>query len=249
MVMIHLDDGFLFGQAVFTTMKVIQGQPIWLDRHLKRLSQSADYLGFKSSADEVWVRDYILEQKITNAAVKLVVSDRNRLISHRQDPYGLELLDPISIGLANTHRHSSNQLLQHKTTMYWQNKMALGQTRQSGNFEVCFLNEKDHICEGSFTNLFFIKDDKLYTPNLEAGLLAGLMREWVMDQYPVVEGPISWSQVPDFQAVFISNCLMGVRPASRLGNYQYSQHEMVKQIHQRWMEEIKPKNKPDLGIL
>ena len=43
--------------------------------------------------------------------------------------------------------------------------------------EVIWLNENAHICEGSFTNIFWFDDEAWHTPSLETGILAGTARE------------------------------------------------------------------------
>ena len=69
---IQLDDGFFFGQAVFTTMKIVAGQPVWLDQHLDRLKASAEYLGFESHVSKDHVKDYLRVNGTVDAALKIV---------------------------------------------------------------------------------------------------------------------------------------------------------------------------------
>ncbi|MGF3141443.1 aminotransferase class IV [Facklamia sp. P13064] len=224
MAYIKLDEGFLFGQGVFTTLKVINGQALFLDQHLSRLCQSAKALGFKSSITKNVIVNSINEKEMVDGALKIILSPGNLVLQERSDPYGKRFLPAKPLKLAKWQRHSSNTLLQHKSTMYLANKINLKQIREKRAFECIFLNEKDQITEGSFTNLFFVKDQELITAPTSAGLLPGIMRQWVLDHFPVTIRPIDWQERQTFQAGFMTNCLMGITPIKTLESTHYQDH-------------------------
>ena len=43
---IKLDEGFLFGLGAFETIAVENGKPLFLEQHLNRMQESADFLKF-----------------------------------------------------------------------------------------------------------------------------------------------------------------------------------------------------------
>jgi branched-subunit amino acid aminotransferase/4-amino-4-deoxychorismate lyase len=55
--------------------------------------------------------------------------------------------------------------------------------------EVIWTNENGHICEGSFTNIFFYNSQgQLCTPSLDSNILAGIMRSQIMETFEVIQG-------------------------------------------------------------
>ncbi len=55
--------------------------------------------------------------------------------------------------------------------------------------EVIWCNEHGHICEGSFTNIFFYNTQgQLCTPSLDCNILPGIMRSKIMETFEVIEG-------------------------------------------------------------
>ncbi|WP_069300319.1 aminotransferase class IV family protein [Neptunicoccus sediminis] len=78
--------------------------------------------------------------------------------------------------------------------------------------ELLFLNENGHLCEGTITNLFVERDGVLLTPPLSCGLLAGVLRQEMLDTGRAQEAFLT---VPDLQGnpVFVGNSLRGLIPA------------------------------------
>ncbi|PLS23469.1 aminotransferase class IV family protein [Neptunicoccus cionae] len=78
--------------------------------------------------------------------------------------------------------------------------------------ELLFLNENGQLCEGTITNLFVERDGKLLTPPLSCGLLAGVLRQELLETGRAQEAVL---RVPDLQdnPVFVGNSLRGLIPA------------------------------------
>ncbi len=52
---------------------------------------------------------------------------------------------------------------------------------EKGYDEVLFINVHDELAEGAVSNLFWVKDNKLYTPSLNTGILNGITRRKIID--------------------------------------------------------------------
>ena len=89
---------------------------------------------------------------------------------------------------------------------------------KKGYNDVLFLNEKGFICETSCANIFFIKNDKIFTPFSQNGLLNGIIRKWIIENYNVLEKNIKLSEINDFDEVFVSNSLVGIMPVNSINN-------------------------------
>lgn len=79
------------------------------------------------------------------------------------------------VGLAQVRLRSDDPWLRLKSS----NRAAYDTARATlpqGLDEVIFANERDEICDGTITTVFFDKGAGLRTPPLEAGLLPGVLR-------------------------------------------------------------------------
>lgn len=74
--------------------------------------------------------------------------------------------------------------------------------------EVIFLNERNEVCEGTITNLFFDRGEGLRTPPLSSGLLPGVLRA----ELNCPEEVLSAHDLPDVR-LWVGNALRGLIPA------------------------------------
>ena len=79
--------------------------------------------------------------------------------------------------------------------------------------EVIFLNENEQVCEGSFTSLFIQKGGKFLTPALSCGLLAGVLRQEMVEAGDAVEALLKLDDIVSAEKIFIGNSLRGLMPA------------------------------------
>ena len=109
------------------------------------------------------------------------------------------------IGFSDVPMRSDNRLLFHKTTfrdIYEQ---------QRGLFDVVFRNEKGEITEGTRTNIIVRFGDRFFTPPVEAGLLPGTCRSWLMSgRTGVTEKNLYPDDLYSADEVFICNALRGM---------------------------------------
>lgn len=78
--------------------------------------------------------------------------------------------------------------------------------------EVIWTNEKDEICEGSFTNVFFEDDaGQFHTPYLEANILDGVMRAKAIKATGAIERSIKADELSSFKKVFLTNAMVGLK--------------------------------------
>src|ERR1700756_261441 len=77
------DRGFLFGEGVFTTVRVQKGRAEWLTRHFERLKDHSRQLGIESPIlDEKMVAQLIRENRAVDGIwrLKIVVTQRSLLM-------------------------------------------------------------------------------------------------------------------------------------------------------------------------
>lgn len=207
---IEFDDGFSFGKGAFETIKVVDRKALFLDAHLKRLKNSLDFFGITKEIDEEKIISYIKNADEDNFALKIIVSDKNFILSSREDNYRNE--DKLfKLKISPVRRNTTSKVIYHKSLSYYENILEHRWAISKGFDSALFLNEREEVAETSFANIFFVKDDEIFTPTLSSGLLKGTMRDYLINNYKICEKVISNSEIKDFDEVFISNSLMGVR--------------------------------------
>lgn len=85
----------------------------------------------------------------------------------------------------------------------------------------------DHIIEGTMSNIFFVRDDKVITPELSRCGVAGVMREVVIDRLqregiPVTIRPVALGELGEMEEAFCSNSLIHVWPIRQIGDREFS---------------------------
>ena len=83
--------------------------------------------------------------------------------------------------------------------------------RQSGTFEAVFTDPQGRLTEGSFTNIFVERGDKLLTPPLERGLMPGLLRQRLIDEGKAEEADLTPDDLKD--GFLIGNMVRGLMKA------------------------------------
>lgn len=225
---------FRYGEGFFTTTRVKNYVPLWLDDHIKRLMDSLadfnmeipDAKEMKSAADR-WPRKNNLKDGfmrimcwVQESEVKVFLTGGK--INNTPDKlHGLKT--------AFYHRHRSNPLLGYKTFNYWPNNLAYNDAVKQGYYEAVFLNEKGEICETSRCNIFWTRGETLYTPETGCGLLKGIARDKVLYladklEIKVLQGKFQIKELEQADEVFLTNSVRGIIGISNFEKrYSYNQ--------------------------
>ncbi len=186
------DQGFLYGAGIFETMRAYGGSIFLLERHVQRLLASAPLLGisgFDAATLQQACRDTVAANRLESARVRLTVSQgtlKRPTILVQAQPYKPPVPEKYRDGyravVSSQPRYSRSLVISHKTTNYLECLLAREQARESGFDEALFLNEAEYLTEGAASNIFVVlKDGRLVTPPVEAGLLTGITRGFVLE--------------------------------------------------------------------
>lgn len=164
----------------FSLIETLRWQPdagfLRLDQHLRRLSRSADALGFRQPQDAKGK----LEKEVSGDVplrVRLVMTYRGKMdvTASPFEPVPEETVWRLKV--AKTKLQSEDSLFRHKTTRREPYEAARAEFSKEEADEVILLNERDEVCEGTITNIFAeAADGMLLTPPLTSGLLPGVLR-------------------------------------------------------------------------
>ncbi|MCW2838901.1 MAG: 4-amino-4-deoxychorismate lyase [Aeromicrobium sp.] len=211
-----LDHGMIVGDGVFETIQVSRNQPFALTRHLDRLVRSAEGLGI-GKPDVPAIREGIAAtmdgQDIGFGRIRITVTSG---IGPLGSPRGSSQLTQVVIAEPSTQppdvaeivtvpwpRNERGALAGLKTTSYAENALMIEHAYARGASEAVMPNTAGMLCEATGSNIMYVVGERLITPTLAAGPLAGVTRalvlEWCAGEIDVVEqdAPIDVLQTAD----------------------------------------------------
>jgi branched-chain amino acid aminotransferase len=206
------DHGLTVGDAVFEAVKVVDGKPFALRRHLERLERSAaglGLLGLDTGAVRRGVAAVLEGDAMPLGRLRITVTGGNAPLGSGRgdDPLTTIVvaapMDPApettAVITVPWPRNERGALAGLKTTSYAENVVALAAAREKGASEAVFANLAGHLCEGTGTNVFYVVDGEVRTPTLASGCLAGVTRALVLEWFGAreVDEPIDVAATAD----------------------------------------------------
>src|SRR5690606_24800379 len=228
------DHGFTVGDGVFEAVKVVDGQPFALTRHLDRLGRSAHGLGLPAVDTELvraGVAAVLAEEPPALGRLRITVTGGPAPMgSGRGDAeptlvVAVSPMDPpapdVALVTVPWPRNERGALAGLKTTSYAENVVALAHATERGADEAIFANLAGDLCEGTGTNVFYATDGVLRTPTLASGCLAGVTRalllQWLAEAgVAAVEEDAPVGVLAGADEVFVVSTTRDVQPVRRV---------------------------------
>jgi len=247
--------GFRFGDGVFETMKFKKGKIIFLDEHLSRLWQGLKR--FQFDLPKLFTPDYLESQILALIQKNKHNAARIRLTIFRGNGglYDPENLHPNFIieswNLPETNGDLNENGLQCilfkdalksvdafsnlKHNNYLPYLMGALQAKKMKCNDAIIFNTNLNICDSTIANVFLIKKNIIYTPALSEGCIAGIMREFIINELRkndinVIEQSITETDLANADEVFLTNSIYNMRWVSAIDNFSY-QNKMTREIY------------------
>jgi branched-chain amino acid aminotransferase len=220
------DHGLMVGDGVFETVKIVHGRSFALTRHLDRLKLSAQRMDLP--APDV---DAIAEgvEKLLAAAPAWALGRIRITYTSGPGPLGSDRGDqgttsvvivdeqkpfPVTanVTVVPWPRNERGALAGVKSTSYGDNAKALAYAKARGGGEAIFGNLAGHLCEGTGSNVFIVRDGRLITPTLASGCLAGVTRALVLEWCGGEEADVPLSALYEAEEAFLTSTTRDVQP-------------------------------------
>jgi branched-chain amino acid aminotransferase len=145
----------------------------------------------------------------------------NLLITAAQfAPYPAESYEKgVRVALTNYRQNAHDPFAGHKTTCYGPRLTALKEAHQRLATESLWFTTENLLAEGSVSNVFLVKDGRLYTPPVQTPVLPGIARRTVIElaeaaDIPCCEQPLAIDDLLAADEVFLTNVIMEVLPVT-----------------------------------
>jgi branched-subunit amino acid aminotransferase/4-amino-4-deoxychorismate lyase len=232
------DRGLLLGDGLFETLLFTRGELVLAEAHARRMVEGAAVLGLPAPSPAVFVecalaavRDAGLAQ--ARAAVRITLTagsggrgpDRPAQLAPRlfaTAAPSTRPTAPAALFVAQTRRNQASPASRLKTLAYLDNVLARREATAAGADEAVMLNTLGEVTCAAAANLFWLAEGVLFTPAPETGCLGGVMAWQVADAGAAMGIEVRPVRAPaeallDADAIFLTNSLIGVRPAHMAG--------------------------------
>lgn len=239
--------GYKYGDALFETLKVVNGKIFFWEDHYFRLMSSMRILRMEIPMNFTmeFLEEEILKTVEANQLLKATARVRlnvdrgeggkylplkdveinfNILVENHNQPFYISLpFEEYTVDLYKDYYMAPGLLSGLKSN----NKavQVIGSIYASENqLNNCLvLNTNKNVIEGLNGNLFLVKGDVIKTPPLEDGCLKGVMRKQILDllknnpNYQLQEASISPFELQKADELFITNVIVGIQS---IGKYR-----------------------------
>jgi branched-chain amino acid aminotransferase len=215
-----------------------------LDRHCRRLSDSAKLLNYDLPAEKIQqiIIDFVKKNNPSKPfyirpfvyTSDLGIAPRLHKIEKDFFIYGLELGDylppgGISCRISSWYRQEDRSLpLRGKISgAYITSSLAKTEAVESGFDEAILMNSQGKVCEASGMNIFMVRNNKLITPGFNQDILEGITRDSVITiardlGIEVEERAIDKTELLIADEVFLSGTAAKVTPVKQIESYHLS---------------------------
>lgn len=218
----------LFGAGVFDTVKCGPGVLYWLSEHIAR------FLGFCQE----------LEIPVRRSPDKIAADARACLAANTWGPPALKILATLraedaadlfvvvaerrgypsvvyergaSLAVSPDRQNERGGLAGKKTLNYFERYLARRAATRREVLDWLYLDTRGNVSEGTFLNVFWVRDGAVRTPAPSAGILAGITRTVALDilmreKTPVSEGLFPLADLLAADEAFLTSSVLEVAP-------------------------------------
>jgi branched-chain amino acid aminotransferase len=239
--------GLRYGDGLFETIKMINGKLLFEDDHFARLWKGLKALEFdipkNLTVDFLQKEMTALAQKNghANAArirLNIVRGDGGLYDAKNHLPNYIIQSWPLApsngewnsnglvLGIYEASKKSCDLLSNLKHNNYLPYVLAALKAKSQKWNDAIVLNTNGRICDTTIANIFIVKDGAVFTPSLQEGCVAGVMRRVVIQQVlksgiDLIEKEISISELLAADEVFLTNSIYNIRWVQGIGDITF----------------------------
>ena len=229
------DRGLIYGDGLYETIRVRNGKCVRFRRHIERLFNGARVLGFNESVfeldfgktiDEVLQANRLADARVRVTVTRGVSTDPGKMggagageptVVVTADVLPEPGLEPTRVIISSLRRDEKSPLVGVKTLNCLPSVVALAEARDQGADDAVLLNTRGKIAEGTSANVFLLLGDRLVTPSLDQGCLAGTVRAAVLELaaelgFEAAEFVIEPDALREADELFFTSAIKLIRP-------------------------------------
>lgn len=249
------DRGLHYGDGVFETLKVQSGSLQHWREHMARLQMGCQRL--QLPPPDITVLKSEAEQLINqrgnsgNAILKIIITrgsgQRGYKLPVPQEPTRILAIHPfpdypqsywthgVKMVICKTRLACNRRLAGIKHLNRLEQILASSEWEDSEIVDGVMLDKDQHVIEGTMSNLFWVHEDKLCTPDLSECGVEGVMRKQILQlakelQLPVMIGHYFIEDFLSADEILITNSIYGIWPVRQIDQYEFNPGSKTKQL-------------------
>ena len=221
----------LYGKGIFTTVAIRDGQPFLWEKHWRRLLDNSKTVSIDLSA---YSEKETLDQLTTSIENDGIVNGRARLTFLDESPSPLWPTQPtvktslhimtgdlragseeFRLTVSTYTANSCSPLAGVKSCNYLENLLAIEEAQARGFHEAVRVNERGFVTGCCMSNIFWLRDEELYTPSLATGCLPGTTREFVLENVVCREVEVGIDELEKADSIFLTSAGLGITQVAK----------------------------------
>ncbi len=244
------DRALHYGDGLFETIAVIDGQPRLWSKHMVRLQQGCERLGLPlPDSEQLYAEAHTLCADQARAVLKIIYSrgsggrgyrapekvTSQRLLFRYPWPDTVDTRQGIRLRLCDTPLACNPALAGIKHLNRLEQVLARAEWDDTAIYEGLMCDLDGRVKEGTMSNLFWVKDAQLYTPDMGRCGVAGVMRSQVMTLAAemglcIETAESSPEELKQMDELFITNALIGILPVAHFDGVDFTSHTLTHRL-------------------
>jgi len=246
------DRGFMYGDGLFETMRVVNGRPFRMAQHLERMTRGADFLKIKSPFKpkelEKFAAQLIEKNQMTDAILRVTLTRgpgvrgytpgaeaKPTMVMTLHAVPALEKMLEWSLITSSLRIAASDALASFKTTSKILYVMARAEAAEKGADEALLINSNGEVAETASGNLFWVYQDNICTTPTGRGVLPGITRAIVLEICQSLglqtnKRVIKPEALRNSGGIFVTQSAFGIVPISTFDGEPVTPSPLVDQI-------------------
>ncbi|GAB4516078.1 MAG: aminotransferase class IV [Allomuricauda sp.] len=245
----HNNRAFKYGDALFETVRYVNGTLFFWEDHYFRLMASMRILRMEIPMDftleflEEEIKKTIESNQLESGAVRVrltvfrndgglytpATNDVSYVIETNamESPFFIIEEKPYEVELFKDYYVNKDMLSNLKSTNKILNVVAGVYAQENGYANCLLVNTDKKVVEAINGNLFLVKGNQIKTPPLSDGCLDGIIRKNLMkliagsEDYDLVEDSVSPFELQKMDEMFLTNSIVGIQPISKYRKKEY----------------------------
>jgi branched-subunit amino acid aminotransferase/4-amino-4-deoxychorismate lyase len=222
----------LYGKGIFTTLAIYNTKPFLWEKHWRRLQENSaklniDLTDFDEDIAKIALSQIILQNNLETGRARLTFFDESangiwNLESQNKTGFLITTADlresktEIRLTVSPFPVNSKSPLANVKSCNYLENLLAFDEAKKRGFDEAIRLNEKSEIASASMANIFWVKDEKIFTPSLETGCLAGTTRSFLLENFSIGGKITNFAEINLADEIFLTSAGIGLKSVRKI---------------------------------
>ncbi|SHH45961.1 aminotransferase class IV [Thermosipho atlanticus] len=237
-------DSITRGIVVYETIRFYDGIPFALEEHYKRFLNSLSYITENKVSFKEFER-YVMKYSSYDRVKVFGIIDGSLKLFALGENFLNNPINEVNIDVSEI-RHADPSSIPPNLKSVGRPDLYIARLKKGKYYDVILLGSRGQVCEGSFSNVFFIKDGKVITPSVESGILEGITRKNVIEMlnefgYEVEERIVELKELFYADEIFLTHTSRGVVPVDSMGKRIFYSKEISLEISRNFEEYINEK--------